>query len=325
MIHNLYELDNVPEQWDALIATVTVGDETERIRFSTDSSRLASCTEHKLQLWDATSGTPVKTFKGADITISDDFSVVTFLEDSTVTIRRVETDTLVAALPHSAMVNRIALSFDGARIAAGSSDGTVSLWDIGRGELIDSLGGYGGRQLEFSPNGYRLAYESSEGGIRLWDGAIGRIIANLDCDSERNSEFTFSRDGSRLASLTRRGRNYDEESNSDEDLNGSNKELNSNEDLNSEELNSDEGIEEGGYSLRLWNTDDGEPIGVAEGVGQSLAMSDDGSLIATGGGWKVKPSENWRRVDLSESEDIGVCRSLADNSQFRSEQRVNSF
>jgi WD40 repeat protein len=87
----------------------------------------------------------------------------------------------------------------------------------------------------------------------LWDGATGGIIANLDCGSEGHVRFTFSRDGSRLASSTE----------------GDDKD----------------------YSLRLWNTENGKLIGVAGVVvGREMAISDDGSLIATGefGGRGVK-------------------------------------
>ena len=112
-MHNLCELDGVAEQWDASIATATFDDNIDRIAFSADSSQLASWAGEELKLWDATSGTPVRTFKGAKIAISEDFSVVAISEDSTVTLRCVATDAPIGTLSHTTEVNSLALSFDG--------------------------------------------------------------------------------------------------------------------------------------------------------------------------------------------------------------------
>jgi WD40 repeat protein len=250
-IHGLCELHGLPEQWDASIASAAVGGAMDRIAFSADSSQLASWTEQELELWDAISGTPVKSFQGTKIVIADDFSFVGISKGTTVTLRPVTTDAPVTTLSHTTEVNGVALSFDGNRIAAGLSDGTVTLWDRSQGQVMSSLGGYGNGQLDFSPTGYRLAYVSDDGGMRLWDGAIGgEIVANMDCDSEEHIRFTFSRNGSRLASITK---------------------------TDGED-----------YRLRLWNPENGEIIGVAGDVGDKLAISDDGSIIATGKGKEVK-------------------------------------
>jgi WD40 repeat protein len=68
----------------------------------------------------------------------------------------------------SANVFGLALSFDGSRLAAGLSDGIVTLWDSrGIGGSMASLDGYArkGGQLEFSPGGYHLAFSSEDGSI----------------------------------------------------------------------------------------------------------------------------------------------------------------
>src|SRR6266478_874430 len=91
-IHNVCELGGVPEQWDALIASATLGDGIIGMAFSVDSSQLASRTGQELKLLDATSGTPLKTFKGTGIVIAGNFSVVATFEDSTETLRCVVTD-----------------------------------------------------------------------------------------------------------------------------------------------------------------------------------------------------------------------------------------
>src|ERR1700759_616552 len=62
-IHNLCELGGVPEQWNASIANFIVDHARSGVLFSTDSSQLCCWTEQGLDLWDATSGTPVKSIK----------------------------------------------------------------------------------------------------------------------------------------------------------------------------------------------------------------------------------------------------------------------
>jgi WD40 repeat protein len=53
----------------------------------------------------------------------------------------------------------------------------------------------------FAPNNYILASRLG-GEIRLWNGSNGKFVASLDYESEEHINFVFSRNGSRLASLT---------------------------------------------------------------------------------------------------------------------------
>ena len=146
-MNNLCELDGVPEQWDASIASIPISHSTPRVAFSSDGSQIAAWTEQELKLWGATSGTPIRTFKGAKIVIVGDFSVVAVPNESTVALHYMETDAPSATFSHQTEVDRVALSYDSTRVAAGLKDGTVSLWDRSRGEVMGSLVGYGGGQL----------------------------------------------------------------------------------------------------------------------------------------------------------------------------------
>ncbi|MCH7799304.1 MAG: protein kinase [Planctomycetes bacterium] len=73
---------------------------------------------------------------------------------------------------HTAYVLSVAFSPDGARLATGSGDNTVKLWDAATGEEIMTLRGHtaGVTSVAFSPDGARLATGSDDNTVKLWDG-----------------------------------------------------------------------------------------------------------------------------------------------------------
>jgi WD40 repeat protein len=94
-----------------------------------------------------------------------------------------------------------AFSPDGTRLATGSSDQMVRLWEPGSGEEMARLQHDNTITLvKFSPDGTRLATRTDRM-LRLWDPAGGQETARLEHDNTITL-VTFSPDGTRLATCT---------------------------------------------------------------------------------------------------------------------------
>jgi WD40 repeat protein len=72
---------------------------------------------------------------------------------------------------HTLHVVCIAFSPDGRRIATGSNDRTVKLWDTATGREVFTLRGHnaGPIALAFSPDGYRIVSGAYDQTVRVWD------------------------------------------------------------------------------------------------------------------------------------------------------------
>jgi WD40 repeat protein len=90
-------------------------------------------------------------------------------------------------LPAPGVLPTVTLHPDGKRLAAGSEDGTVWLWDTATGREVGVLRGQGPgvRELTFPPDGRRLLVLQLDGAIRSWDlvrneaAVVSRIPADL--------------------------------------------------------------------------------------------------------------------------------------------------
>jgi WD40 repeat protein len=87
---------------------------------------------------------------------------------------------------------------DGTRLAAGSADGLVRVWDAQSGELQNTLSGHAGFSLvlSFSQDGTRLYTDSNDYTIKEWDLSPGHELLTLP---GRIGSAPFSPDGTKLA------------------------------------------------------------------------------------------------------------------------------
>ena len=100
---------------------------------------------------------------------------------------------------HSSSVKSVAFSPDGSRIASGSSDRTIKIWDAKSGKEIRTLEGHSD-SVAFSPDGSRIASGSADRTIKIWDAKLGKKIHTLEGHSGSVKSVAFSPDGSRIAS-----------------------------------------------------------------------------------------------------------------------------
>ncbi|KAH7634864.1 hypothetical protein B0T09DRAFT_276202 [Sordaria sp. MPI-SDFR-AT-0083] len=103
---------------------------------------------------------------------------------------------------HSDAVNSVAFSPDGQRLASGSYDHTIKIWDPASGSCLQTLEGHSHsvNSVAFSPDGQRLASGSYDHTIKIWDPASGSCLQTLEGHSHSVNSVAFSPDGQRLAS-----------------------------------------------------------------------------------------------------------------------------
>ncbi|KAJ5547510.1 hypothetical protein N7513_004744 [Penicillium frequentans] len=103
---------------------------------------------------------------------------------------------------HSKWVSSIAWSPDGSRLASGSDDNTVRIWDPATGQSVSTLEGHSRwvSSIAWSPDGSRLASGSFDNTVRIWDPATGQSMFTLEGHSRSVKSIAWSPDGSRLAS-----------------------------------------------------------------------------------------------------------------------------
>jgi WD40 repeat protein/serine/threonine protein kinase len=103
---------------------------------------------------------------------------------------------------HAGFVAGVAFSPDGRRLATGSSDKTVKIWDSATGKELSSLKGhtYWVWSVAFSPDGQHLASGSADNTVKIWDIATGKELLSLKGHAGWVRSVAFSPDGRRVAS-----------------------------------------------------------------------------------------------------------------------------
>ncbi len=95
-------------------------------------------------------------------------------------------------------------SLDGARLAMGSLDGTVTVVDTDTGQELLSFVGHTATIVDvaFSPDGKRLATASDDKTAKVWDAATGQELLTLSGYTDRVGPIVFSPDGARIATCS---------------------------------------------------------------------------------------------------------------------------
>src|SRR5262245_16053129 len=89
-----------------------------------------------------------------------------------------------STLHHNNTISSVAFSPDGKRLATGSADRTVKLWDAATGQEMLTLKGHSDSvtSVAFSPDGKRLATGSDDRTVKLWDAGTGQEMLTTKGD-----------------------------------------------------------------------------------------------------------------------------------------------
>ncbi len=175
------------------------------------SEILSASTDGSLRTWHA-DGTPAKTLTSlgavSAIAVSPDGTlVISGAEGGAIDVYQTD-GTLVTHIPGlGGWISALAISSDGATLAAAGGDAVVRLWKLPGGEASGELRGHDGPALAaaFSPDGTHLATAGSDGTLRLWrvpSAAEERTATVLETDGMSSTslwQIAFSPDGTVIA------------------------------------------------------------------------------------------------------------------------------
>ncbi len=177
--------DTTVKVWDAQTAQelFTFKRHARKVRclvFQPDGRQLASAGwDGKVKVWDTATGRETRSVEtdsdvGALAFSALALSVATTGEYATLKVWSSESGKLDLTFKlrgHIDAVKSVTFSPDGTRLASGSNDHTVKLWDTATGQEVLTLKGHESPviRLAFSPDGRRLASASSDRTVKVWD------------------------------------------------------------------------------------------------------------------------------------------------------------
>lgn len=111
---------------------------------------------------------------------------------------------IASVTSHGRTVNTVAFSPDGRRLASGCDDGTITLWDFGKGEQRNlwRLEGNPVSSVVFSPDSRRLLVGFGFMPAALLDAGSGAVVSRIHSFHVDGKAVAFSPDGERIAGLT---------------------------------------------------------------------------------------------------------------------------
>ncbi len=174
--------------------------------FSNDGRFLISSSfGEPVSIWDADPGMPIRSLDASDngatkLTISTDSEHVARASLNAAVLSRTSDGGFEQFYGgHTGGLTAIALSLDGARLASGSSDRTVRIWDVGSGDSIHTLIAHEHwiSAVAFSPSGTTLASGSGldDRTMRIWDTESGALLETYTIDvGNRPSALAYTPD-----------------------------------------------------------------------------------------------------------------------------------
>jgi WD40 repeat protein len=256
-----YRLNHISDQ---TAMTLQVDEEgVYDVTFAPDGRRIVSAgADGTIKLWDAADGKEMMTLRGHEATVlSAKFSpdgkrIASMSKDGKIKIWDAQSGTeqitlkgsagLHSLLPPPWMWGPIAFSPDGKKIASGSPNNAIKVWDADSGTGLMTLSGHEKwlTGLTFTPDGKRIASSSKDKTLRVWDASTGQQLMVLKGHERGVGGVAISPDGKRIVSVS------------------------------------------GDETAKVWDMATGDELmtlhGHEKAIG-SVAFSNDGARIATGG------------------------------------------
>ena len=206
---------NVVKLW-----SVATGEETSRLDlanqgvifsagFSPDGQFIATSSTYGVALWDTHGEQVWSTYLGYTTSVESRDSLAFSPGGQTLAIGRghqvrlFDADTGSELNAEAAADEMVAASLhpDGRRLAAGTSDGQLAIWDLVDGKRLQVWSGHRGRvgAVAYSPDGQTLASLAEDTTLVLWDVATRRARRSLTGTWSRRNDLVFSSDGQLLA------------------------------------------------------------------------------------------------------------------------------
>lgn len=179
------------------------GDAVLSAKFSSDGRMIVSGSADKtVRLWqvpDSEASSSAYT-----VSVSSDGLIATAGWDGKIQLWRQQGNTTILVKSwqaHQTPISTLSFSVDGQRIASGSDDQAIKIWDI-NGSLQHTLIGHSAKVtgLSFSPNGEFLASASEDKTLRLWRASDGHPIRAFNGHQDGVSSVAWSANSQLLAS-----------------------------------------------------------------------------------------------------------------------------
>jgi WD40 repeat protein len=111
-------------------------------------------------------------------------------------------DSLISSESHSDSVCSLSWSRVGNKIASGSNDNTIKIWDGKSLELLKTLEGHSGsvRSVSWNHDSSQIASGSVDDTIKIWDSSTGRTLHTLEEHSNSVWSVAWNHDSSKIVS-----------------------------------------------------------------------------------------------------------------------------
>ncbi len=185
------------------------------VAFYPDGTALVSASsDGTAKLWRVSDGTLIRTMQGCggySMTLSPDGQRLAWGSVGKAGWCWMADGRPVYSVAHDDYIWGVAFSPDGGTLATASRDGTIKLWRVADGALLQTLTGHAGENLirvAFSPNGDVLASVGAEDrSLRLWRVPDGKPLFSADARATNGAlnDVAFSADGRLLAVASSQG------------------------------------------------------------------------------------------------------------------------